>query len=336
MAIPGFLLRIAKIDQFEFFVHGFSPDVGLKATNNCTDTITCSRFRHRINTNRSLLQRKCRLLFLIQVGIHSELMYIYVNKDEDTAIVRSDIENPFGATASHSGGATPSFDTLRAYDEAEYQLDERERWLDDPSYTARPYCGSLLLTEARLPSAGRSGNALLSMAAGYIYLRLCDSSSGLLKRHIPYCYKAGRFHGRREGKYLRWDMRLHAHGREALVEKLERRIWEYEEERFDSLLTQWDAASHSAVYFVEEAGYHGPTTHIVFSDKCLLERVHSHSLLEDCHALEQPDNLLQNAIAAERTLLSRYVAAQYAAVTDIHEPNVIPLPQRYKLLRSAP
>ena len=76
------------------------------------------------------------------------------------------------------------------------------------------------------------------MAAGYLYLRLCDISSGLLKRHISYRYRQGRFHGRREGKYRRWDMRPDTNGREALVEDLERRIWAYEEERFDSLLTQ--------------------------------------------------------------------------------------------------
>lgn len=74
------------------------------------------------------------------------------------------------------GGATLSFDTLRAYDEANYQLDERERWLNGLSCTARLHRGSLLLTEARLSSARRSGSALLPMAAGYIYLRLCDSS----------------------------------------------------------------------------------------------------------------------------------------------------------------
>jgi hypothetical protein len=248
--------------------------------------------------------------------------------------VHSDAEIHCGAIASNSDWATLSFDTVRAYDEAEYQLDERERWLDDPSYTARPYRGSLLLTEARLPSAGRSASVLLSMAAGYIYLRLCDSSSGFLKRHIPYCYKRGRFHGRREGKYLRWDMRLEANGREALVAELERRIWAYEEERFDSLLSQWDASSRSEVYFVEEAGYQGPTTHIVFSDKRSLERVHFRSLLEDCRALEQPDKVLREAIEVERTLLSRYVAAKYAEVIEVHEPNVVPLSRRYKLLMS--
>jgi hypothetical protein len=232
--------------------------------------------------------------------------------------------------------AVYDYDTVRAYDEAEYRLQERERRLDDPGYVGRPYRGSLLLTEARLPSARCAKSVLLSMAAGYLYLRLCDRSSGLLKRHIPYRYRQGRFHGRREGKYRRWDMRLDANGREALVEDLERRIWAYEEERFDSLLTQWDAGSRSATYFMEEGGYRGPITHIIFSDKSALERVHFHTLLEDCRALERPDHALQEAIHAERSLLSRFIAAAHAELTSSYESNVVPLSWRYRLLMPAP
>lgn len=251
--------------------------------------------------------------------------------------MKSNGEDPCGATANSRGGAALGFDTVRAYDEAEYRLDEREHGLDEPSYTASPYRGSLLLTEVRSTSAAGCGSVLLSMAAGYIYLRLCDSSSGVLKRHIPYCYKRGRFHGRREGKYLRWDMRLEANGREALVEELERRIWAYEEERFERLLTQWDLASRSAVYFVKEAAERRvPTTHIVFSDKSALERVHFRSLLEDCRALEQADDVLRVAVEVERNLLSRYVDGEYAEVSDIDEANVVPLSRRYRLLMSVP
>jgi hypothetical protein len=131
-------------------------------------------------------------------------------------------------------------------------------------------------------------------------------------------------------------MRLDANGREALVEDLERRIWAYEEERFDSLLTQWDNGLRSATYFMEEVGYRGPITHIIFSDKSALERVHFHSLLEDCRALEQPDHALREAIHVERGLLSRFIAAEHAGVASRYESKVIPLSCTYRLLMPAP
>jgi hypothetical protein len=228
-----------------------------------------------------------------------------------------------------------NFDTVRAYDEAEYQREVLECQRYHAGYVRKPYRGSLLLKQVRVSTAVPVESVRLSMAAGYIYLRLCDSSSGLLKRHIPYCYRRGRFHGRREGKYRRWDMRLDANGREALVEELERRIWAYEEERLEGLLTQWDGGARSASYFVDEAGYCGLVTHIVFSDKSALERVRFHSLLDDCRALEQSDSVLRDAVQVERDLLSRFIATEYVDVISSYEPKVVPMPGRYRLLTTS-
>ena len=240
-------------------------------------------------------------------------------------------ESRFCFTANSSRRTTCGFDTLRAHDEAEYQLCEHEHRLDGPFHAGGPYRGSLLLTEARLSMGGCYKEALLSMAAGYIYLRLCDSSSGVLKSHIPYCYKRGRFHGRHEGTYRRWDMRLDADGREKLVEELERRIWAYEEQRLESLLTQWDAGLRSCIYFLEESGGPNSRTHIVFSDKGALERVRFRSFLEDCRAIEQPDDSLQEAIDVERALLTGFIAVEHADVMSCYEPKVVRLPQRYRV-----
>ena len=251
-------------------------------------------------------------------------------------VIHGESGDCFGCTANSKGPIVRGIDTVRTYDEGEYQLDEHERWLNDRGYVGRPYRGSLLLTEAGPLSAQCSRDVLLSMAAGYIYLRLCDRSSELLKCHIPYRYRRGRFHERREGKYRRWDMRLEANGREALVEEIQRRIWAYEEERLECLLTQWDVGSRSCVYFVEEAGSPRATTHIVFSNKSALERVRFSSLLPDCRAIQQHDRALTEAIEVERSLLARFIAVQCTEAVRSCDPRIVRLPRGYRVLMAMP
>jgi len=234
------------------------------------------------------------------------------------------------------GLAMQSSDTVRAWDEADYRLCQRMRRLAEPSSTDKPYHGSLLLTEARVRGGNSYECVLLSMAAGYSYLRLCDISSALLKQCIAHRYRSSRLHGRREGKYRRWDMRLDAGGREALVEELERRVWAYEEERLEALQTQWDRASRSCTYFVDEPDYPTAVTHIVFSNKDALASVRLRSLLADSRAIEQPRSVLQDAVDEEKARLARFISAEHAKVIGEPETNVRRLPDSYRLLISTP
>jgi hypothetical protein len=223
------------------------------------------------------------------------------------------------------------FRTLRDYDQAQHRLHESERRLDHPTCQGKPYRGSLFLTEARLSVEGRDAEVLLSMAAGYLYEQLCDASSAVLKKRIPYRYVPGTHHGKVEGKYRRWDMRIHASGQDAIVEELERRIWAYEQVRFDSLLTSWDTASRSCAYFVEAPGASDPRPHIVFSDKDALERVRFHTFIQDCRSLEQPSRALDEAVNEEKALLALFIATEHAEVIRTHDPKVVRLRERYRI-----
>jgi hypothetical protein len=261
------------------------------------------------------------------------MMYIYDRRTNESLIEMNTILEDFldFNESIDLASALHHFRTLRAYDQAQYRLQERERYLDHPTCCGgKPYRGSLFLTEARLSADGRDTEVLLSMAAGYLYEKLCETSSTVLKKRVPYRYVPGTHHGEVEGKYRRWDMRLDANGQDAIVEELERRIWAYEQERFDSLLTSWDTASRSCAYFVENPGTSDPRPYIVFSDKDALQRVRFRTFIQDCRSIEQPSCALEEAINEEKESLALFIATEHAEVIRTHDPKVVRLRERYR------
>ena len=63
------------------------------------------------------------------------------------------------------------FETLRAFDEFDYRLQEEARRKEDANYAGKPYRGSLYMNWARLYVEGRFAYATLSMACGDAELR---------------------------------------------------------------------------------------------------------------------------------------------------------------------
>jgi hypothetical protein len=151
---------------------------------------------------------------------------------------------------------------------------------------------------------GRLTNATLSMAAGYVYAHLCDCSRELLEARIPYRYVCGRNHGKVHKTYRQWDMRVDAHGREGLVEELQRRVWEYERERFDAWLTENDTHHRSCVYIVDESAPLQMRVHFVFADKDTLAGIRFRSFVRDCRSLERPFAELMDAVCREKALMA--------------------------------
>jgi hypothetical protein len=232
-------------------------------------------------------------------------------------------EDEFHLDESLSDGRTVlELATLRQFDEAQYETQEEIRRRGGPGYARRPYRGSLYLNSAQLRLDGRFVRAKLTMVAGYIYAALCDSSHQLLEARIPFRYVPGRNHGKIKGRFWQWDMRVEAQGPEGVVEELQRRIWNYERQRFDALLTQNDAAGEPCVYLVDESKSQGPRVHFVFTDKEALARVRFHSFVRDCRALERPATELAEAVNREKDLMARFIDTEHAAVIRSHSTKV--------------
>jgi hypothetical protein len=220
------------------------------------------------------------------------------------------------------------FDTLQAFDEARWR--SRENPLI-PDYTGKPYNGSLYLDEAQLYIEGRFSRARLSMAAGYLYSALVDASRELLEAQIPYRYVPAKHHGKVEGRFWRWDVRVNAGGQEAVVEELQRRVWDYERERFDTLLRSWDAEGRACVYRLNESDPSASDVHFVFADINALAAVQFRTFLRDCEAIEKSADDLNAAVSVEKTLLARFIEEQHAEIARTRNPKVLRFRPRVRL-----
>ncbi|HYH44802.1 MAG TPA: hypothetical protein VEG34_03900 [Thermoanaerobaculia bacterium] len=224
------------------------------------------------------------------------------------------------------------FDTVRAYDEDDYRFQEAARTKDDPSYSGKPYRGSLYSSWARLYVEERFTYATLSMAAGYIYMQLESKGQDLLEERIPHRYVPGRHHGKADGDNWQWDMRVDADGQEGVLEELQRRLWDYQRARHEALQTAWDDADRCGVYLVDESKPPESGLHVVFTDKTALSAVRFRSFLRDCRALERSVSELNQAVEEEQAALARFIEEQHADVLQSYDPKVRPLRKKRKVL----
>lgn len=93
-------------------------------------------------------------------------------------------------------------------------------------------------------------------------------------------------------------------------------------ERFDALLTEWDAACRSCIYLFDESEPPEANVHFVFADKGALEAVRFRSFVRDCRAIERPATELERAVSAEMALLERFIEEQHAEVIRSYDPKV--------------
>lgn len=224
------------------------------------------------------------------------------------------------------------FDTVQDFDEDDYRFQEEARKKDDPGYTGKPYRGSLYLNWARLSVDGRFTYANLSMAAGYIYAKLENAAHELLEECIPHRYVPGRNHGKVEGGQWQWDLRVEANGQEGVLEELQRRVWRYDQARYDALLTACHSAGRGGVYLLDESEPPEANLHVVFTDRKALEAVRFHSFLRDCRAIERSAEELHGAVDEERTALVRLVDEQHADVLRNYDPKVARFSRRRKVM----
>ncbi|MDZ7645592.1 MAG: hypothetical protein U5K76_16025 [Woeseiaceae bacterium] len=224
------------------------------------------------------------------------------------------------------------FETVRDYDENDFRFQENARRKDDPGYTGRPYRGSLYLTWARLFVDGRFTYATLSTAAGYLYAGLEDAASEFIEQRIPHRYVPGKSHGKVQGECWQWDMRLDANGEEGILEELQRRVWRYELDRWDALLTRYDESDSLGVYLFDDSAHGETRIHFVFTDKRALSVVRFRSFLRDCRRIERPANEIECDLETERAALADFVESQLAEIRRTYDPKVPRFAKRSKVM----
>jgi hypothetical protein len=227
------------------------------------------------------------------------------------------------------------FPPLRALDETYWRSKNNLMTICDVDLLKKPYRGSLDLDEAQLYVAGKFRRAKLSMVAGYVYAALADASFELLKARIPHRYVPGRHHGKVTGRFWRWDLRVSAGGQEAVLEELQQRVWAYQHERLDALLTSWDAAGRTCVYRVQESERSDADVHFVFADKEALAAVRVRAFNRDTQEIEQPVGELMATVDAEKAFTARFIDEQHGELLRTHDSKVSRFrPRRFVMIKN--
>lgn len=230
------------------------------------------------------------------------------------------------------GETTLDFESLRDYDGSDHGFQENARAKDDPAYVRKPYRGSLYLTWARLFVDGRFTYATLSMAAGYLSSGIQNHAADSLEQRIPHRYVPGKNHGKVEGESREWNMRVDAGGKEALLDALRDRIFEYERERHEALASSWDQLGRCGVFVVDTSTPPEKNLHFVFTDTKALAAVRFRSFMRDVRSIERPAEELAQALDAEKKALTDFIAEQHESLSRTVDPSIARIRPRRRVM----
>jgi hypothetical protein len=177
------------------------------------------------------------------------------------------------------------FETVYDYDFWSYRFQEDLRKKDDPEHVEKPYRDYLYFSWARMFIDNIFYYADLSCLAGYLFSMIEQVGFDHMDELIPHRYVDGRNHGKREDGSFIFDERLDAGGLEPQFEELRDRFFRYGQERYDTLLNEFDQQASMRVYMIDQSDGVEPHMQFVFSDKTALQRVRFRPFIRDCRSL---------------------------------------------------
>lgn len=235
------------------------------------------------------------------------------------------------------GSSILDFETLLDYDQNDHAFQQDANQRDHEGYQPEPYTGALHGTWARLLVDGRLCYATLTMASWHLYGAMQDAARAEIEARLPHRHVRGPDDGKRdESGSIRWDMRVEAGGQEALLEELQRRVWE-EQFRRRSELGRLFCESRQGLCFLDDHPweYQDPGERsllVVFSDPDALAAVRFASFLRDCRRIERPLADLRTLEDREAQRMRDFVTAQHEDLVKNFDPKVVPLPKKSKVM----
>ncbi len=235
------------------------------------------------------------------------------------------------------GSSILDFETLLDYDRDDHAFQQDANQRDHEDYQAEPYAGALHGTWARLLVDGRLCYVTLTMASWHLYGAMEEAARAEIEARLPHRHVRGPDDGKRdESGSIRWDMRVEAGGQEALLEELQRRVWE-EQFRRRSELGQLFCESRQGLCFLDDHPweYQDPGERnllVVFSDPYALAAVRFASLLRDCRRIARPLADLRTLEERETQRMRDFVTAQHEDLVKNFDPKVVPLRKKLKVM----
>ncbi len=226
-----------------------------------------------------------------------------------------------------------SFPTLYDYDFADYQFQEDCRRRDFPDYQRKPYQGSLYFTWARLLIDGKFSYGVLSMLAGYINSEVDGFGNDYIAELIPYQFKPGKNHGKKEDAGYLYDMKTDASGLEPQLDELKRRFWNHLQEGRERLQAEFSRESMQQVFILNTSREGDPNHQFIFTDKDILPRIAFKTFMVDCRKAEQSDHsILADRIEEEKGLTQRYLKEQHADIMTHFNGKIVRLTKKNKII----
>ena len=229
------------------------------------------------------------------------------------------------------------FETLLDYDRDDHAIQEAARQREFENHQPEPYVGALYSTWARMLVNGQLCYVTLTMASWQLYGAMEDAAHAEIEERIPHRHVRGPEDGKRDERgFIRQDLRPQADGQEALLEELQRRVWEEELHR-QRELGQWFCEQRQGICFLDEqpSGQVGPdecNLLVVFSDPDALGAARFTSFLRDCRRIERPLAELRALEAREAGRMREFVAEQHEDLVRNFDPNVVPLSRKRKVM----
>jgi hypothetical protein len=229
------------------------------------------------------------------------------------------------------------FETLLDYDRDDHAFQQDANLREFSGYIPEPYAGALHGTWARALVDEHLCYLTLSMASWHLFEAIEDAANTEIDARVPHRHVRGPEDGKRDERgMIRWDMRVDAGGQEALLDELQRRVWDEQHRRRRALADEFGAQRLGACY-LDDAPWDGSPPDeqnmlIVFTDPNALGLVRFTSFMRDCRRIERPLTELAALRMRETERIRTFVAEQHADLVKNFDPKVVRLRKRLKMM----
>ena len=180
---------------------------------------------------------------------------------------------------------------------------------------------------------GSFSYAILSMQAAYIYSAVDEFGQDYLEELIPYEFKPGKDHGKKEGGGYIFDLKEDANGLEPQLKELQQRLRTHLQKIHEQLQIEFSKASRRQVFIIDTSREDEPEHQFIFSDKVVLSCIRFKTFLADCRKYEQRDySILDDRIEKEKKLMQQFLDDQYADIMADFNDKIIKLTKKRKII----
>jgi len=235
------------------------------------------------------------------------------------------------------GRSILDFETLLDYDRDDHAFQQDARQRDVADYRPEPYTGALHATWARLLVDDRLCYVTLTMASWQLYGVMEEAARAEIETRVPHRHVPGPEDGKRnESGSIRWDTRVDANGQEALLDELQRRVWD-EQFRRRAEIGRLFSEQRLGTCFLDDAPWEAQAPDernllVVFSDPDALAAVRFTSFLRDCGRIERPLAELRALQVREAERMRAFVVEQHEDLVKNFDPKVVPLRKKLKVM----